>query len=80
VLLAAFDFRLLAVGCRVLVFYFLLSDVPFGDSCSLLVVGCRLSSDDCGLYGVAVGGCRLSLHGCRLSFVRLLVVFFIGVN
>jgi hypothetical protein len=44
VFLAVFGCWLLVVGCF---FYFFIVDVPVDGSCLLLVVGCRLSSDDC---------------------------------
>jgi hypothetical protein len=39
-----------------------------GDNCSLLVVWCLLSSADCRMSGVAVGG-LLFVPGCRVSSI-----------
>ncbi len=45
---------------------------PAGGSCFVLVVGCRLSSADCILSGVAVGGsCLVLVAGCRCRLLLL---------
>ncbi len=48
-----------------------LSGVGSTCRCSWFIASCRVSSDDCLLYGVAVGGCCLFLQDCRLSLVGL---------
>ncbi len=53
---------------------FLLPNWSVGVDCrlclSVVVIGCRLSSAQCKLLGVAVGGCCWFLVDCRLSHCR----------
>jgi hypothetical protein len=54
------------------------SVLSVGGSCLLSVVGYQLSSADCGLSGVAVGGfCWFLLVGCWVLIVDFVCQFFI---
>jgi hypothetical protein len=66
VFLAVFGFRLLAVGCRVLVFFCRMNLSVVVVNCWLLGVGCRVPTVDCRVSLSVVVVCPFMVVGCGL--------------